>query len=59
MGWTATPSCKCYLAGAACNDPVADCQGIVSACLPEALLDGAGNRCHCNCPSPMGVTCGS
>jgi hypothetical protein len=39
----------------ACNNPVDDCMGITSVCLPENIANGAGNRCHCSCPALMGV----
>jgi hypothetical protein len=48
-GWMSI-GCNCYLANHLCVDPKADCSGVPSACLPETLANGNGDRCHCSCP---------
>ncbi len=56
-GWMMTTSCHCFLPGMLCTDPQNDCGGVQSACAPEPTLDGAGNRCHCDCPMRPGAIC--
>jgi hypothetical protein len=52
-GWVPSGAgCLCFLPAHACTDPLMDCPTQKSVCLAEAVLDGAGERCHCSCPMP-------
>jgi len=51
FGWVLS-GCRCYWPGHSCTNPQTDCNGQASVCLAEAVLDGAGLRCHCGCPDP-------